>query len=115
VPGLFGSTCPQPGALVTLHLDNIVGGASGALFLGLTSAAVPFKGGSFRVGSLFLTLNLAVGGVSGVPGAGALNLPAALPANPALTGLSIFMQGAFNDNAAVQKVSLTQGVQMTIG
>jgi hypothetical protein len=76
---------------------------------------VPFKGGTFHVGALFLTLNLAVGGAAGVPGAGTLDLPAALPSNPALTGLSIFLQGAFSDAAAVQDVSLTQGLQMTIG
>ena len=115
VPGLFGGGCAQPGATVTLHVDQLVGGASGALFLGLTSAAAPFKGGTFRVGTIFLSLGLAAGGAAGVPGAGTLAIPAVLPGNPALTGLSIFLQGAFSDPAAVKGIALTQGLQMTIG
>jgi len=115
VPGLFGESCPLPGAVVTLRLDSIVGGTTGALFLGLASGAAPFKGGTFHVGALFLTLNLPVGGAPGVPGAGTLSLPAALPANPALSGLNLYLQGAFIDAAAVQQVSLTQGLQLTIG
>jgi Tol biopolymer transport system component len=115
VPSLFGESCPLPGATVMLHLDGIVGGAPGALFVGLASASVPFKGGSFHVGAMFLTLGFTVGGSSGVAGAGALDLPAALPADPALSGLSIFLQAGFSDAAAVQDVSLTQGLQMTIG
>ena len=40
-------------------------------------------------------------------------LPALMPAG--LSGVSLFLQGAFSDAAAVHKVSLTQGVQMEIG
>jgi len=115
VPGLFGTGCPLPGATVLLHLDQIVGGTTGVLFLGFASGAGPFKGGTFHAGALFLALTLPIGGASGAPGAGALALPAALPANAALSGLSIFLQGAFHDAAAVQSVSLTQGLQLTIG
>ncbi len=115
VPKLTGGGCPEPGAPITLDLSNAVGGASAALFVGLSQAALPFKGGTFHLGSLLLTLNVAVGGAPGVAGAGSLSLPATLPPDPALSGTSIFLQGAFSDTAAVQQVSLTQGLEMEIG
>jgi hypothetical protein len=115
VPTLIGAGCPVPGAALTLKIADVVGGAGGSLFVGLAPAAVPFKGGSFAVGALTLTAAIGVGGASGLAGAGTLDLPAALPANPLLTGLSVYMQGAFSDAAAVKGVSLTQGLQMEIG
>jgi len=115
VPMLTGAGCPEPGAPITLKLSNAVGGASAALFVGLSKGALPFKGGTFQLGSVLLTLNFAVGGTPGVAGAGALSLPSALPAIPALTGTSVFLQAAFSDAAAVQHVSLTQGLELEIG
>jgi len=115
VPRLYGKGCPKPGASFELKLDQAVGGASAALFVGLSPAAVPFKGGTFRVGSVLLAVNLTIGGAAGVAGAGSLTLPAALPAIPALTGASFFLQAACSDAAAVHHVSLTQGLQLEIG
>lgn len=115
VPTLMGTGCPMPGASLTLKVADVVGGAGGTLFVGLASAATPFKGGIFAVGALTLTAGIGVGGASGVAGAGTLNLPAALPANPLLTGVSVYMQCGFSDVAAVKGVSLTQGLQMEIG
>ena len=115
VPTLMGSGCPVPGAALTLKIADVVGGASGSLFVGLAPAAVPFKGGTFAVGAITLTAAIGVGGAPGVGGAGTLNLPAALPANPLLTGVSVYMQAAFSDAAAVKGVSLTQGLQIEIG
>ena len=115
VPTLMGSGCPTPGAGLTLKIADVVGGAGGSLFVGLAPAAVPFKGGVFAVGALTLTAGIGVGGASGVAGAGTLNLPAALPANPMLTGVSVYLQCGFSDAAAVKGVSLTQGLQMEIG
>jgi hypothetical protein len=115
VPKLTGAGCAEPGSAITLNLGNAVGGASSALFVGLSSAALPFKGGTFRVGALLLTLNLPLGGTPGLAGAGTLTLPTSLPALPALTGTSIFLQGACADAAAVQGVALTQGLELEIG
>jgi hypothetical protein len=115
VPALIGSGCPTPGAALTLKLSDVVGGAGGTLFIGLAPAAVPFKGGTFAVGALTLTVGIGVGGASGVAGAGTLNLPTALPANPLLTGVSVYLQCGFSDAAAVKGVSLTQGLQIEIG
>jgi hypothetical protein len=115
VPRLYGGGCPQIGDAFTLKIDQVVGGASGTLFLGLTTAAVPFKGGTFHVGALALTLAVGVGGAPGAAGAGTLTLPAALPADPLLQGLSIYLQAGFSDVTAVKKASLTQGLEMEIG
>jgi hypothetical protein len=115
VPALIGAGCPVPGGAFTLNVSDVVGGAGGVLFVGLAPASVPFKGGTFAVGAVLLNLNVAVGGVAGVAGAGTLSLPAGLPPDPGLAGASIFLQAGFSDAAAVQGVSLTQGLQLEIG
>lgn len=96
-------------------LSNAVGGATAALFVGLAKSAVPFYGGTFHVGALQLAVPFAVGETGGVAGAGSLALPATLPAIPALSGASIFLQAAFADATAVFGVSLTQGLELEIG
>jgi hypothetical protein len=115
VPRLYGNGCAQIGGSFALKLDQVVGGAGGTLFVGLAQAAVPFKGGSFQVGALVLSVPVAVGGTPGVAGAGSLTLPAALPSLPALQGTSLFLQAGFPDAAAVKGVSLTQGLEIEIG
>ena len=115
VPRLYGAGCAEPGATFQLKLDQAVGGASGALFVGLGPAALPFKGGSLLVAPIALQIAVGAGGAVGVAGAGTLTLPAGLPADPGLTGLSVFLQAALSDVAAVKKVSLTQGLEMEIG
>jgi hypothetical protein len=115
VPTLTGAGCPEPGAPITLELGNAVGGAGAALFTGLSKAAQPFKGGTFHVGALLVSFNLPLGGAPGVAGAGSLSLPTVLPALPSLSGLSLFLQGACADTAAVLDVSLTQGLELEIG
>ncbi len=115
VPALMGGGCPVPGEPITLSISDVVGGASGVLFVGLGPAAVPFKGGVFAVSSLFLSPAIGVAGAAGVAGAGGLVLPTALPADPVISGVSVYMQCAFTDAAAVKQVSLTQGLQMEIG
>lgn len=115
VPRLYGSGCPQVGGLPGLRIEGVVGGASGLLFVGLASAAVPFKGGSFLVGAVVHTLPVTLGGAPGVAGAGALTLPAGIPAAPVLENLNVYLQAGFADAAAVKDVSLSKGLRMTIG
>lgn len=115
VPRLVGSGCPQVAGAFTLSVDRGVGGAAGLLFVGLSPAAVPFKGGAFLVGGVLLQLPLALGGAPGVAGAGSLLVPAGLPADPLLQGLQIFLQAGLNDAAAVQGVSLSKGLRIEIG
>jgi hypothetical protein len=115
VPRLYGKGCAEPGGVFELKLDQAVGGASGALFVGFTPTALPFKGGTLLVAPIAMQFTIAVGGTPGVAGAGAVTLPGFLPNNPGLTGFSLFLQAAFSDGAAVQDVSLTQGLELEIG
>ncbi len=107
--GMIG--CPDIGQLFTISIDSVVGGAGGVLFVGLAPAALPFKGGTFLVGSLAAQIAVVVGGSPGVAGAGSLALPALL-ADPILAGLDIYMQAGFADAAAVKGVSLTNGLHL---
>lgn len=115
VPRFLGAGCPEIGGTFTLSLDRAVGGASGVLFIGLSEAAVPLKGGIFQVGTVLVAAPLAVGGAPGVPGAGAISAPASLPSDPILAGVDLFLQTGFMDAGAVQGVSLTKGLRMTVG
>lgn len=115
VPRLVGGGCPEVGGAFTLGFDRALGAASGVLFVGLAPAAVPFKGGTFHVGALLLSVPMAVGGAPGVPGVGALTLPATLPADPLLAGASVYLQVGFIDGGAVAGASLSKGLRMTIG
>lgn len=115
VPGVWGVGCAEPGAAVTFRVDDARGGAPAVLFLGLASASVPFKGGTFHVGGLLASVPFTMPGAAGVPGAGDVDLPTVLPGDPQLTGFSIFLQLGFVDGGAIKGASLTQGLRMEIG
>jgi len=115
VPALAGTGCPEPGGSITLDVVNGLGGATCVLFAGLAPATTSFKGGTFFVGNIILNLPLPLGGTPGAAGAGALSLPALLPAQPALQGLQLHLQAALQDVAAVQGISLSNGLRMDIG
>jgi hypothetical protein len=111
VPLLGAVGCPDIGEAFTLSINSVVGGAAGLLFVGLSPAALPFKGGTFHVGTVLLQLPIAVGGVAGTPGAGALALPVSLT-DPVLTGVNLYLQAGFADGFAIQGVSLTNGLRL---
>ncbi len=110
VPLLGVIGCPDIGQLFSISINSVVGGASGVLFVGLAQAAVPFKGGTFLVGSVAAQIPVVVGGAPGDPGAGSLALPAVL-SDPILAGIDIFVQAGFSDALAVKGVSLSNGVR----
>jgi hypothetical protein len=103
--------CPDIGEAFTISVNSVVGGAPGLLFAGLLPAALPFKGGTFLLGSVALSLPITVGGAPGVAGAGSLALPALL-ASPVLAGVDIYLQTAFHDVVAAHGVSLSNGVRL---
>ncbi len=111
VPTLGAIGCPDIGSPFTLSINDVVGGASGILFVGLNSGALPFKGGTFHLGSVLLQVPIAVGGAAGVSGAGSLALPALIN-DPILAGISIYLQAGFVDALAVQGVSLSNGLRL---
>ncbi|HTE06446.1 MAG TPA: hypothetical protein VK824_09635 [Planctomycetota bacterium] len=115
VPKLTGGGCAEPGAPITLAVSDAVGGASAMLFIGLAKVALPFKGGTFHVGTLLLSAGLPLGGAPGAVGAGSFSLPTSLPAIPSLTGASLFLQAGIGDAAAAHGVALTQGLELEIG
>lgn len=114
VPALLAGGCAQVGQSLSLSLRDVVGGAFGLLLFGVAEGQLPFRGGTLFMAGVDLTQGLTVGGTPGVPGAGALDLPPVLLSLPTLAGHSVLVQGAFQDGAAVQGVSLTQALRLEI-
>lgn len=115
VPTLQATNCPVIGKAITLEIDDVRGGALGALFIGTTPASLPFKGGLLLVAPILVTLDLQVGGAVGQPATGALSIQVVLPNDPLWVGLSIHCQAGFADAAAVKGASLTPGMQIDVG
>ncbi len=112
VPLLGAVGCPDIGNPFTLSINGVVGGANGVLFAGIAPGAVPFMGGTFLLGGpILLVIPIAVGGPPGVANAGSLAVPAVI-GDPVLSGVSIYLQGGFFDAAAVQGVSLSNGMRL---
>jgi len=115
VPKFSMSGCAVPGGSIAVNLADVVGGASGLMLVGTASVSLPFKGGTLLTSPLILSVAIAVGGTPGVAGAGSLNLPAGLPAAPALSGAKLYLQAGFQDAGAIVNVSLSNAVLMEIG
>lgn len=114
VPHLASSGCPDVGRTVTVQLDRAVGGTFGILLLGSAQAAVPAFGGTLLLAPIDATLLFACSGGLGTPGAGTFALPLPLT-NPALTGVSLFLQVGLLDAAAGQGLSISNGLRLVIG
>lgn len=115
VPALGASGCPIPGGTLTISLGSVVGGANGMLFVGTAKAAQPFAGGTLLVFPTQLALPLSMPGAIGVAGDGNVSFPATLPDEPALSGMSLFVQGVFADSAASAGAALSAGLEITLG
>ncbi len=111
VPSIGAIGCPDIGNPFTLSINDVNGGAAGLLFVGLSSGAIPFKGGTFLLGSVAAQFSIAVGGTPGLAGAGFLAMPAVL-SSPLLIGVNIYLQAGFADGSAVHDVSLTNGLRL---
>lgn len=114
VPTLGAIGCPDVNSSFTIAINNVVGAGSGVLAVGLVSAAIPVLGGTLYVDPIDLLLPVTSGGVPGASGAGSLGVPILLT-DPALVGFRFFLQAGFFDGAAVQGISLTNGLQIVIG
>jgi hypothetical protein len=114
VPTLSATGCPVPGASLDLHVAAALGGGIGVMALGTDPAAVPLFGGTLLVTPVvFSTILLA--GAPFAPGEGHVASPLILPANPAISGLSICGQAAILDPGAVQGISLSPALRIVIG
>jgi hypothetical protein len=63
----------------------------------------------------YILIPIALGGSPGLPGDGTLTLPAAIPANAALVGVRVSLQGFFVDPGATVNVSMTNAIEIWIG
>ncbi|MCB9878047.1 MAG: hypothetical protein H6835_10640 [Planctomycetes bacterium] len=113
-PVLVGNGCPVPGATLDLHVSSALGGGVGVLGFGVFQIAVPLFGGTLLTTPDVITTIL-LGGTPFASGQGAVTVPFAVPADPAVSGLQLFAQGAVLDPGAIQGVSLTSGLQIVIG
>ena len=107
-PHLTGSGTATPGGLITISVTNGRPNAVGVLFVGTTQASLPFKGGTFLVGSPFaiVALNLGPAGTASAPGT--------IPPDQGLFGVPVTMQYWCNDAAAVKGKAATNGLTFTI-
>lgn len=108
VPGLFGSGCPTPGGAIGVHIDQTLGGAGGVLLLGTGAGATAFQGGTLLVTPVLLGVTLAM------PPSGAATLPATLPNDPNLVGVTVYLQLLLGDPGAAKGVAMTNGLRVGI-
>jgi uncharacterized membrane protein len=107
VPALSGSGPLTPGSTGALDLSGAAPSAPAALFVSLEAAPTPFKGGALVPMPIALQLPL------GTDGTGSIGLAwSAWPG--ALSGLTLFLQCAVQDGAAVAGVSLSNALRADV-
>ena len=114
VPSLSTSGCPDVGSGFTINFESVLGGASGWMALGFASGATPLLGGTLYVDPVVSLIPITAGGTPATAGAGSLSIPVTFTA-PALAGLTFYLQGLFLDPSAVQFLSMTNGLLISIG
>jgi hypothetical protein len=114
VPRLVSSGCPGINQVFELRLNQALGGSSGLLLIGFSPSSLPILGGTQLVSPIAATLPILAAGVPGAPGAGGLALPIGFT-DPLFVGLTFYLQAGFFDAGAVNGVSLTNGLGVTIG
>jgi len=109
IPDLGGSGDLAPGG-DGFQLQTLLAKASapGTMFVALTEGAAPFKGGTLYAFPFVLQFPIVNGPL------GILNISGQIPVGTP-PGLEIILQQAFSDGAAVQGVSLTQGLKLIVG
>jgi hypothetical protein len=107
-PQLTGAGDLAPGGTgFELHANLVKPLAPGALFVALSEANLPFKGGVFDPAPILLQLPVVL------PASGLLTLFAAMP--PAVpSGTEFVLQGWFADGSAVQGASATNGLRLDV-
>ncbi len=99
----------------TLRVDNAVGGAQAALFVGAGSGALHTTWGTFLIDPTlpFTFLPLALGGTPGAAGDGSAIVNATLPNDPLLVGLTAYLQVVIQDAGSIGGFSHTEGLKVT--
>ena len=109
VPSFVSRDDPVIGQSATFDIENSLGAdTTGFLFIGVTRLDIQTRlGGRLLLGpGASLTLAVPAGG---------LTLPASIPDDPALCGLSVFLQVLENDPGASHGVSFTPGLELDLG
>jgi hypothetical protein len=109
VPSLRTAGRPVIGQTLGVEVGNSGGLAiaPGALLLGFQTAAIPSFGGTILVDAQ---------ASSGVAVATPFTtVPVAIPNDPGLTGVAIFMQAGQFDPAAVQGIAMSRGLEVVFG
>lgn len=113
VPVLSGTGFTTPGGAFTLHIDQVVGGAMGALMIGFGALEL----GPLHVETTLLQLPLGFDGNPGVAGAGAASLNLGLPSEPGLVGLELVLQALVLDPGAgfpAPNLAASNGLTLTV-
>ena len=109
IPGIALDAPPVIGTTITLLIDNSLGSfTNGFLIMGLSSASI----GTPLGGTLLVFPNWLF--PIPIPGGG-LAAPGAIPPDPSICGIDLFLQAVENDAGASHGISFTPGLQMTIG
>jgi energy-converting hydrogenase Eha subunit H len=114
VPVLTLTGCPDLNQPIAVVATGVVGAAPGFLGIAAAPAAIPLFGGTLLVSPSAVMLPVFAAGTPGLAGAGQFTLPFTAT-DPALLGVSIFLQAGFADVQAVQGVALTNGLQVVFG
>ena len=115
VPSLSGDGRGTIGSTFTMNIDDVVGGAVGALLVGIPPrASLSLLGGTVHLNPL-TSFPLPVGGPAGVGGAGSAALPLSIPNDEAFVGLGLLFQFLPIDSGATRGVSISNGFELRMG
>ncbi|MSR46499.1 MAG: hypothetical protein EXS13_05480 [Planctomycetes bacterium] len=115
VPTIALSGSSSIGDDVSLTISNGLGGGTALLVMGFARDIAPFAGGQLLVAAPWTTFTLGLDGTAGVGGDGDLVVTDTLPADPTLVGVVVDFQVLVADRAAVKKLALSNGAELTIG
>jgi len=111
IPVFTSNAAPVLGSTITLTFGNSSGIPVNALvFLGVHDASVALPWGATFLVDLSTSLRFLVSF-----GAGGGALPGTVPSDPALAGLSVFLQALEYDVAVPHKLSFTPGLELHFG
>jgi hypothetical protein len=107
-----GNSCGANG--FTLHVSNGLGAGTGVLWAGVATDDLPAFGGHFYISfaAPVLHVPIVLGGSSGVPGDGFLDVPSADVT--AYQGITIYLQATLLDPGATFGVSLSNALELDI-
>ena len=112
MPLLDSSGCPAPHGWFTIEVSDVLGAAPGVLVMGTQGASIPIFGGNLLVMPPFSLLPLKMS--NGGPGEGAQDLSFAMPDDPILIGLTLYMQAIMTDGGTLFGYSMSNGLAVLI-